>query len=366
MTNTYFAHALRLGRHAVLALALGLTALALAGCETASVFGGQSASTEATAPSRPKIALAPVVGAPAQVSNALASSMAGAVEKQSMPVAKAPGEPSDYTLRGYVVAAPEKAGTKLSYIWDVMDKDGKRAHRITGEETVPGKPAKDPWANVNQQVLDGIASKTALQLAALLPPQGQPATGAQVAAAGSSTQSTQQVASAATNAKAGQQATGAGTLAQSASVNTAGSGSLVSGQVKQAGQADTVAALPTGRAFAVVPAVTGAPGDGKVSLASALQRQLASSGINMADQPGPAAYTVQGTVQMGQPVNGRQSIQIEWQVLDPTGKKLGKVLQNNAVPQGSLDGPWGKIAQEAAAAAAPGIVKLLPNSTRVN
>ena len=49
---------------------------------------------------------------------------------------------------------------------------------------------------------------------------------------------------------------------------------------------------------------------------------------------------------------------------DPTGKKLGTVSQKNEVPQGSLDGSWGKTADAAAAAAAQGIVKLLPQPTQ--
>jgi hypothetical protein len=54
---------------------------------------------------------------------------------------------------------------------------------------------------------------------------------------------------------------------------------------------------------------------------------------------------------------------IDWQVLDPTGKKLGTVSQQNMIPRGSLNGPWGAIADAAASAAADGIIKLLPKSS---
>ena len=63
---------------------------------------------------------------------------------------------------------------------------------------------------------------------------------------------------------------------------------------------------------------------------------------------------------MGQSKDGKQPIQIDWNVIDPAGKKLGTVSQKNEVPQGSLDGTWGKTADAAAAAAAQGIIKLLP------
>ena len=63
---------------------------------------------------------------------------------------------------------------------------------------------------------------------------------------------------------------------------------------------------------------------------------------------------------MGPAKDGKQSIQIDWRVKDPKGKALGTVSQKNEVPQGSLDGAWGKTADAAAAAAAQGILKLLP------
>ena len=72
------------------------------------------------------------------------------------------------------------------------------------------------------------------------------------------------------------------------------------------------------------------------------------------------AYRVQGTVAMGPVKDGKQSIHIEWTVRDPAGKKLGTVSQKNEIPEGSLDGAWGKTAEQAAGAAAQGIVRLLP------
>ena len=63
---------------------------------------------------------------------------------------------------------------------------------------------------------------------------------------------------------------------------------------------------------------------------------------------------------MGKPDGGKQSIKIDWQVLDPKGGRLGTVSQQNLVAQGSLDGAWGKTADAAAAAAADGILELLP------
>ena len=82
-----------------------------------------------------------------------------------------------------------------------------------------------------------------------------------------------------------------------------------------------------------------------------------------------AAQSTRAPKQLAQqPTNkdGKQPINIEWLVRDPQGKKLGTVSQKNEIPEGSLDGPWEKTAEQAAGAAAQGIVKLLPPQKAVN
>mgnify|MGYP007039600010 FL=1 len=66
--------------------------------------------------------------------------------QKSMPVV--PPKDAEYTIRGYLVAATDPKGTKLSYIWDVSDKANKRK-RIQGDELIEGKKGGDPWAAVN-------------------------------------------------------------------------------------------------------------------------------------------------------------------------------------------------------------------------
>ena len=82
------------------------------------------------------------------------------------------------------------------------------------------------------------------------------------------------------------------------------------------------------------------------------------SGIKLASSPGNNAYTIEGRVTLGEGWS-HQSIRIDWQVLDPSGKKLGTVSQQNTIPKGGLNGAWGAIADAAARAAADGIIKLL-------
>ena len=361
-------------------LALGLLGLTLAGCQTADVMSNSTTVTSQspTAPAvsgRSKLAFAPIVGAPAAVADMLSGSVASAMEKQGVPVSHSAADAPDYTVRGYLVAAPDKAGTKLSYIWDITDKTGQRAKRITGEEIVKGKKGKDPWAGVDQAIVDSIATKTSTELAAWVPTKTgaapMPPT-AQVAPAKSQgifgSSSLGQIFGFGGNSDQTATAAPAPVTAapQAASLAAPKPGSLITGSVSPHAPATTASLPAPGDASTAITVVTGAPGDGAQSLTAALQRALSGGGVKLAAAGMTGTYSVQGRVTMGQPAGGKQSIKIEWLVFDPAGKKVGTVSQNNQVPQGSLDGPWGKTADAAAAAAAQGVLKLLPHQTATN
>jgi hypothetical protein len=265
------------------------------------------------------------------VSAALQTQLSAALEKRNIRVAKTPQDKAPYTLRGYVVSAKEKSGakTRVSYIWDVTDSTGKGVHRFTGEEVATSGKSADPWAAITPKVLETISAKTVGSVTAWLPTQ---------AAAPA-------VASAAPLVK-----TASAKRSTAAALPPPTSGP-VTGSINRTGSLSTV-----------VPSIAGAPGDGGKSLRSALQRELQRSGVKLAAASSAQTYTVQGRVKMGPGKNGKQPITIDWDVKDPSGKKLGTVSQKNEVPQGSLDGAWGKTADAAAAAAAQGILKLLPKS----
>jgi Mrp family chromosome partitioning ATPase len=127
----------------------------------------------------------------------------------------------------------------------------------------------------------------------------------------------------------------------------------------------TTASLPANEVAAIVPAVSGAPGDGSTALSSALQRELTRQGVTLANRPG-ASYRIEGKVAMGAPADGKQTIQSDWLVRHPQGRSLGTVSQKNDIPEGSLDSSWGNTADAAAGAAAQGILKLLPQPRAVN
>ena len=347
----------------------GLLAALLAGCETSSTATSDVAQTatltQQAQPTRP-VTFAPVIGAPAKISTKLNELLVAAAGQKSMPVV-GPKE-AEYTIRGYLVAAPDPKGTKLSYIWDVSDKANKRK-RIQGEELIEGKKGGDPWAAVDDAAMQRVASKAVDEIVAYLPKGGGPAGGggdqsaaptAAPAPAGNQQsalpeQKPVQVASLDTNVPAAAPTRPAPAPAPRPSPPA--------GPVLAAQTPEPAAAAPAPvEAVAIVPAVAGAPGDGSQSLTAAMRRHLQSAGVKLVDRPpsGATVFTVKGSVEMGGAENGQQPITIQWTVVDPNGKTMDKaVVQRNKVAEGSLDGPWGQIADLAAGEAAKSIAKLI-------
>ena len=349
-----------------------IMALTLAGCETGSSLlsgGGDGTAPQAglanpTAPlpgnvQTAKLEIAPVIGAPESVSRDLQAQLTTAIERNKISVARGPSGKGEYTLRGYVVAAREKTGSKISYIWDVTDQTGKRANRITGEELAVGSPSADPWSTVSPQIVQAIADKTAAQITTWH--QGVSGTPVASNAASSVTPGNSAATTAATQAVAAAGQAPAAAIAKNAVATAPAPAATTAALTPAATTTATTGSIESpGPSITTVPLVTGAPGDGSRSLTTAIQRELTKNGVALTDAPAGPAYKVEGKVVMGQGKDGKQPIQIDWNVLDPKGKKLGTVSQKNEVPQGSLDGTWGKTADVAAAAAAQGIVKLLP------
>jgi hypothetical protein len=274
-----------------------------------SLFGGS-----------PKIAVAPIIGAPESVTKELTQALIVAGNDRNLTLM--PGtEGANYTLRGYLLAAPERQGSKISYIWDVTDAEGTRVTRVSGEEIASRGTSSNPWRGVDDKVIRSIANNTTSKLAADLP-GGRSASSPSVAAAPAATTT-----AAATTAAAAKPAP---------------------------------APKPSG---VVVAPVSGAPGDGSRSLATALKKKLYADGVKLVNGTSGNVYTVKGIVKLTDAGGGKEKIQIDWRVLDPNGKRLGTVSQQNTIPKGSLNGPWGAIADAAAGAAADGIVKLLPKSS---
>lgn len=285
-----------------------------------------------------KVTINSIVGPPDALGRQLQQQFSTALERQRVGVTQAKDEPANYNLRPYILAAKDKSGTKVSYVLDVSEPSGKRVNRFAGEEVVPASPSQDPWGAITPAVAEAIVAKATGSFVAWLPSTGSAA----VADAGSATSASAPKTADADTRPAAKKGPAL------ASAQTTGS------------------IARDGALMAVVPSVKGAPGDGSTSLTAAIQRELKGRGVSLIERPTPAAYRVEGNVTLGAGREGKQAIQIEWVVRDPGGKKLGTVSQKNDIPEGSLDGPWGRVADQAASAAVQGILKLLPSPTAVN
>jgi hypothetical protein len=329
--NSAVACTISAGRAAALFAAVILSA-ALAGCGGG---GGGLLSGLTDRDSGPQaspggsIAIAPIVGAPPQIANELSSKVASAAQARSVTVA--PQGQGDYNLRGYLAAANDPRGVKITYIWDVVDKAGQRAHRITGEEFVP-KSGADTWSGVPGPAAARIAERTAGDLSAWL--------------SGDAAARPQPVA----------------TAPQPRPQPQAQAPAAQPQQPQAVPQQPQVAAAPADAQTFIAP-VSGAPGDGSGALQEAMRRKLLSRGVKLAASPNQGAYTVRGVVSLKEGEGGKESIRIDWQVIDPSGRRLGTVSQQNSIPKGSLNGAWGGMADGAAGAATDGVVKLLPRQS---
>jgi len=299
------------------AVVLGLYAGGFAGIAKAGFFS--DATSRLFGRSSSRMDLAPIVGAPPNIAKQFAQELAAAGTDNKLTITP-DGTGSPYTLKGYLVATSEKKGAKISYILDITDTKGQRVGRVSGEQLIPGRSGADPWSGVNSAALHSLAVMIAPQIAASMSGGGS-------------------------------------------SPPPVASGPAPSASAPEAAAPAPAARTAKGPVTTIVAPVSGAPGDGTKSLTAAIKKRLYAKGVKLATVQTGNTYTVKGIVSVTDGSGGKQSIRIDWQVLDPNGKRVGTVSQQNNIPKGSLDGPWGAVADAAAGAAADGIVKLLPKQS---
>jgi hypothetical protein len=106
--------------------------------------------------------------------------------------------------------------------------------------------------------------------------------------------------------------------------------------------------------------VTGATGDGKDSLTTAMAAVLKQGNIEVAtDAAASADLYLDAEVTVAPPKAGKQHVKIVWHVVKASGGEVGTVGLENDVPAGLLNGPWGDIAYAIATSAQDGIAALV-------
>ncbi len=344
-------------RRAASLLTGALLLAGLSGCSGDLFLKGDSANSNIKA--KPAVALAPAQGVPQKYASKVNDQLASTIKANGIAIV----DPKDaiYVVKPtYVAQAEAKQGTKVAYTIDVMDKAGNKVRTITGEEIVSQKRGGDSWHHVNDEALQKVATRSATDVNAwienpnaLAPApavaSAKPADAAPVKAAAANPAPAPVKTAANTAPKASRTKAPAETATLASAVDTSAPAHPV----------QTAAATPQ-EVVAIVPTVSGAPGDGKTSLSEAMKKALGRQGIKLASAGAAGTYKIQGQVELGTVSNGQQPITIRWVVIDPSGKQMEKtVVQNNKISAGSLDGAWGEIAEQAAGAAASEVTKLL-------
>ncbi len=137
-----------------------------------------------------------------------------------------------------------------------------------------------------------------------------------------------------------------------------------------AASADQIAAMLEGKAPVVAKAggrtrllirgVDGAPGDGGAALDRAITALLKRQDVAIVSGPtAQADLVLYADVAVASPIAGMQHVKIVWHVRRANGTEIGTVAQQNDVPAGLLEGPWGDVAYTVAASAQGGIMELV-------
>ena len=132
------------------------------------------------------------------------------------------------------------------------------------------------------------------------------------------------------------------------------------------GEAPTRAATEpedSGRVRVAVHPLSGAPGDGDKSLANAVASVLQRQELAIVKGDQKADLTIDGEVSVAPAKADKQHVKILWRVRRADGAEIGTVGQENDVPKGLLEGPWGDLAYNVALAAGDGLLQLVARGT---
>jgi hypothetical protein len=243
------------------------------------------------------VSVAPVEGEPAAVAERLSAAVAEALLKRDIPASDKTTGLRSYQLYGRVVESRRQRGNAtVSAHWRLYDAKG----RTVGEHNAKvDAPAAD-WESAGAQPIERLAGLSADGLAPLLEEEPTAPTAA---------------------------------------------------AAKETPEA--------GRMRIAIGQISGAPGDGGKSLAAAVAIVLKRADLAIVEKKAKPDVTIDGEVSIAPAKNDKQHVKIVWRVRRADGAEIGNVGQENDVPRGLLDGPWGDIAYNIATAAGDGLMQIL-------
>ena len=105
-----------------------------------------------------RVHFAPIVGAPVDKVTALSRQLSADAQAAQVRLEPSASTAIEHEIRGYFSAFSDNGETTVIHVWDVFAPDGRRVHRIQGQEKVPGE-APDPWSIVPPELMARIAAK---------------------------------------------------------------------------------------------------------------------------------------------------------------------------------------------------------------
>ncbi|UHS61928.1 hypothetical protein HRR99_10560 [Agrobacterium vaccinii] len=118
--------------------------------QTASLPSGSAAGT---------IRFLPIIGAPVQAVTPLSRQLGAEARAKGLTIRPSGDTSTENILKGYLSAFADGSNVTIIYVWDVLDANGARLHRLQGQETVPAR-GSDPWASASDSTMQKIAAKT--------------------------------------------------------------------------------------------------------------------------------------------------------------------------------------------------------------
>jgi hypothetical protein len=142
----------------------------LAACTSQNIIPDFRISSQQPQPPNPgvrdaRFAFAPITGAPAELLMQLSDELNDDAAVRSLSVVPYGDPEADYTIKGYLSAVGGSSGTIIVYVWDIVDQNGNRLHRLSGQES-SNESAPDPWLGVTGDTLSLVAQRTIDGLAA--------------------------------------------------------------------------------------------------------------------------------------------------------------------------------------------------------
>lgn len=106
-----------------------------------------------------RFAFQPISGVPSEQVAKLTTGLNEEAHKRSIVLVPEGDSSATYRVNGYLSAVGGPSGAIMVYVWDIVDANGTRLHRISGQEPSTGG-APDPWAGISDATLRLVAQRT--------------------------------------------------------------------------------------------------------------------------------------------------------------------------------------------------------------